>query len=163
MKLLRTHLLIVVCTLLLTACANHVEPEAGRVSLMTWNVENLFDTEHDNGKDDFAYLPLSVKRAHPEYLASCAKIQVPAWRKECEENDWTPTLLDEKLKRLSAVIKQINQGRGPDILMLNEVENIKVVEQLNARLNTSGYQTRVLIEGWDERGIDIAVLSRLPQ
>ena len=163
MIFLRNPLLIALGALFLSACTHHTEPQAARVSLMTWNVENLFDTEHDAGKQDFAYLPLSVKRAHPEYLASCAKIEVRAWRKECEENDWTPALLDEKLKRLSAVIKQIDQGRGPDILMLNEVENIAVIEQLNARLDQSGYQTRVLIEGQDERGIDTAVLSRLAQ
>lgn len=163
MIFLRPSLLLALGTLLLSACTTYTEPQTTRVSLMTWNVENLFDTEHDAGKDDFAYLPLSVKRAHPEYLASCTKIEVPAWRKECEENDWTQALLDEKLKRLSAVIKQINQGRGPDILMLNEVENKAVIEQFNARLEQSGYQTRVLIEGQDERGIDTAVLSRLPQ
>ncbi|MBP3935471.1 MAG: hypothetical protein J6D44_16620, partial [Pseudomonas sp.] len=89
MIFLRPPLLLALGTLLLSACTTHTEPQTTRVSLMTWNVENLFDTEHDAGKDDFAYLPLSVKRAHPEYLASCTKIEVPAWRKECEENDWT--------------------------------------------------------------------------
>lgn len=163
MKSLRTPLLMAVSTLWLGACVSHPEPETTRVSLMTYNVENLFDTEHDAGKEDFAYLPLSVKRAHPEYLATCARIDVAAWRKECEENDWTPALLDEKLKRLSAVIRQVNQGRGPDILLLEEVENLNVIEQLNGHLAQSGYQTRVLIEGRDPRGIDTAVLSRLPQ
>lgn len=163
MKPLRNHLLFVVSALLLVACSSHGEPESTRVSVMTWNVENLFDTEHDPGKEDFAYLPLSVKRAHPEYLANCATIEVAAWRRECAENDWTPALLDEKLKRLSAVIQQIDKGRGPDILLLEEVENSQVIEQLNARLDKSAYQTRVLLEGWDARGIDTAVLSRLPQ
>ncbi|WP_225422424.1 endonuclease/exonuclease/phosphatase family protein [Pseudomonas huaxiensis] len=134
-----------------------------RVSLMTWNVENLFDTVHDEGKEDFAYLPRSVKQAHPEYLATCARITVAAWRDECENNDWTDARLDEKLTRLAEVIGQIGNGRGPDILLLEEVENLNVVDMLNARLGKSDYQTRVLLEGWDERGIDTAVLSRLPQ
>lgn len=165
MKSLRAHFLLAASALFLSACTSSPvdRPQAMRVSLMTYNVENLFDTAHDNGKKDFAYLPLSVKRAHPEYLATCAAIQVAAWRKECEENDWTDALLHEKLNRLSAVIKQINQGRGPDILLLDEVENRNVIEQLNGHLEQSDYQTRVLIEGWDERGIDTAVLSRLPQ
>ena len=137
--------------------------DAARVSLMTYNVENLFDAVHDQGKDDYAYLPLSVKQAHPEYLAQCAKIDVPRWRDECEKTDWTEALLNEKLKRLSAVIGQVDQGRGPDILLLDEVENLGVVERLNSELPKAGYQTRVLLEGWDERGIDTAVLSRLPQ
>ncbi|MGY4533723.1 endonuclease/exonuclease/phosphatase family metal-dependent hydrolase [Pseudomonas sp. TE3786] len=134
-----------------------------RVSLLTYNVENLFDTVHDQGKDDFAYLPLAVKKAHPEYLATCARISVPAWRDECEKTDWTDAKLDEKLTRLADVIGQINDGRGPDILLLDEVENRHAIEMLNARLPKSDYQTRVLLEGFDERGIDTAVLSRLPQ
>jgi len=163
MKSLCTSIVIALSILWLSACTTDHAAQTTRVSLMTYNVENLFDTVHDVGKDDYAYLPLSVKKAHPEYLATCAHIEVAAWRKECEENDWTEALLNEKLKRLSAVIQQINQGRGPDILMLEEVENINVIEQLNAHLGTSDYQTRVLIEGWDARGIDTAVLSRLPQ
>ncbi|MFJ4346575.1 endonuclease/exonuclease/phosphatase family protein [Pseudomonas sp. NPDC089401] len=134
-----------------------------RVSLMTYNVENLFDTTHDQGKDDVAYLPLSVKQAHPEYLASCARITVKPWRDECEHNDWSDARLQEKLTRLAAVISQTDGGRGPDILMLDEVENRTVLERLDQHLTTSGYQTQVLLEGWDERGIDTAVLSRLPQ
>ena len=69
----------------LAGCASsaHVGPGEQRVSLMTYNVENLFDTDHDPGKDDYAYLPLSVKRAHPEYLATCARITVKPWRDEC--------------------------------------------------------------------------------
>lgn len=149
----------------LAGCASSPapKPDQQRVSLMTWNVENLFDTVHDEGKEDFAYLPRSVKQAHPEYLASCARISVAAWRDECENNDWTDARLDEKLTRLADVIGQVGNGRGPDILLLEEVENLNVVQMLNARLGKSGYQTRVLLEGWDERGIDTAVLSRLPQ
>lgn len=149
----------------LAGCSSLLTPAADeqRVSLMTYNVENLFDTVHDQGKNDFAYLPLAIKQANPQYLATCAKIEVKAWRDECEKNDWNDAKLEEKLHRLAAVIVQINDGRGPDILLLDEVENLNVVEMLNARLPQSDYQTRVLLEGWDERGIDTAVLSRLPQ
>jgi endonuclease/exonuclease/phosphatase family metal-dependent hydrolase len=151
--------------LILSACVwqGSEKAEPLRVSLMTYNVENLFDTVHDEGKEDYTYLPLAVKQANPEYLAVCASITVAHWRRECEETDWTDELLDEKLKRLASVIEQIGDGRGPDVLFLQEVENLNVIEQLNARLDKAGYQTRVLLEGWDERGIDTAVLSRLPQ
>ena len=149
----------------LAGCASSPVSHQGeqRVSVMTYNVENLFDTVHDEGKEDFAYLPLSLKQAHPEWLATCAKIAVQAWRDECEKNDWTDAVLKEKLTRLASVIEQVGAGRGPDILLLDEVENRNVVEMLNSRLDKSGYQTRVLLEGRDERGIDTAVLSRLPQ
>ena len=33
---------------------------------MTYNVENLFDTKHDEGKDDYTFLPLSFKRTSEE-------------------------------------------------------------------------------------------------
>ncbi|TBU95781.1 endonuclease/exonuclease/phosphatase family protein [Stutzerimonas kirkiae] len=165
MNPLRPLALLLLTILALAGCLSSTAPQPGelRVSLMTYNVENLFDTAHDQGKDDFTYLPLSVKLANPDYLAACDRISVPQWRQECRQNDWNDALLAEKLERLSAVIGQVGHGRGPDILLLQEVENLDVVEQLNARLDQAGYQTRVLLEGWDERGIDNAVLSRLPQ
>ena len=86
MKFLRAPIAIALSVLCLSACTPHHSADTARVSLMTYNVENLFDTVHDEGKDDYAYLPLSVKQAHPEYLATCTKIDVAAWRKECEEN-----------------------------------------------------------------------------
>ena len=49
MIFLRPPLLLALATLLLSACTTHTEPQTTRVSLMTWNVENLFDTEHDAG------------------------------------------------------------------------------------------------------------------
>jgi len=167
MKPLRLGTSLALAALCLAGCAapeHATAPTAEtRVSLMTWNVENLFDTQHDAGKQDYTFVPLSEKRAHPEYLAACATIEVQRWREECEQTDWTEALLAEKLKRLSAVIRQVDNGRGPDILLLEEVENSAVLEQLNARLGPAGYGTRVLLEGQDERGIDTAVLSRLPQ
>ena len=134
-----------------------------RVSVMTYNVENLFDTTHDAGKEDFAYLPASWKKANAAALTACARIKVERWRDECYHNDWHEALLSEKLTRLANVIEQVANGRGPDILLLQEIENSNAVELLNARLTKAAYRTRVLIEGWDERGIDTAVLSRLPQ
>ncbi|MDI9738398.1 endonuclease/exonuclease/phosphatase family protein [Stutzerimonas stutzeri] len=157
--------LLLVLTLVLGGCAERAAApdRQTRLTLMTYNVENLFDTRHDPGKEDFAYLPRAIKQSHPEYLATCARITVEHWRRECEENDWTDALLEEKLTRLVDVIGQLQNGRGPDILLLQEVENQAVIEQLNARLGPAGYSTRVLLEGWDERGIDTAILSRLPQ
>ena len=76
MKFLRAPIAIALSVLYLSACTPHHSTDTARVSLMTYNVENLFDTVHDEGKDDYAYLPLSVKQAHPEYLATC-----PAQRK----------------------------------------------------------------------------------
>jgi endonuclease/exonuclease/phosphatase family metal-dependent hydrolase len=133
---------------------------ASSLSIMSYNVENLFDTQKDPGKDDYEYLPRSTKN-DPEVIAFCEK-QPDFRKKNCLENDWNESVLHEKMKRLADTILQIN-GKGADILILVEVENIRVLEQLNEEhLNAAGYSTVVLIEGQDRRGIDIAVLSRLP-
>lgn len=127
------------------------------ISVMTYNVANLFDTKHDEEKDDWAYLPHSSKSS--EVRAECAKIAIYPWRMECLNLDWSPAALEMKLERVAESILTINQGRGPDVLIVQEVENLGVLNQLNAKL---GYSTVVLIEGNDDRGIDQAILSRLP-
>lgn len=133
-----------------------------RISIMTFNVENLFDTKHDEGKDDYTFLPLAMKNT-PEVRAACEKASTAGYRRECLKLDWSEDTLEKKLTRVADTIQQIDNGRGPDIQILVEVENQNVLDMLAKRLRTSNYQTNVLIEGPDYRGIDMAVLSRLPQ
>ncbi len=131
------------------------------VTLMTFNVENLFDTRDDPGKDDATYLPLALK-ASDEHRAACAKVSNPRWRDECLHWDWNEAIVARKLAVVGDAILQIGNGRGPDIVALQEVENLAILERLVAeRLTGRGY-TPVLIEGDDERGIDVAFLTRLP-
>ena len=40
------------------------------ISVMTYNLENFFDTYDDPNKDDKAYLPLSVKQ-NPDHINAC--------------------------------------------------------------------------------------------
>ena len=132
------------------------------ISVMTYNVDNLFDTVHDDGKDDIAFLPYADKQT-AEHKALCAQITVYPWRQECLYLDWSNEVYEQKLARVAHTIQTINNGRGPDVLILEEIENIGVLNKLNNEyLSTSGYKTVVLIEGHDDRGIDQAVLSRLP-
>ena len=132
------------------------------LSIMTYNVDNLFDTVHADGKDDIAYLPYSEKQT-PEHKAACNKISVFPWRQECLYLDWSPAVYERKLARVADVIKTINNGLGPDILVLEEIENLGVLNKLNNEyLAASGYKTAILIDGKDDRGINQAVLSRLP-
>ena len=130
------------------------------ISVMAYNVANLFDTTHDAGKEDWAYLPRASKDA--TVRTECDKIKVYPWRMECLNLDWTPAVLAQKISRVSHAILSVNNGRGPDVLLLEEVENIGVLNQLNAALGASAYTSVVLIEGNDDRGIDQAMLSRLP-
>ncbi len=60
-----------------------------------------------------------------------------------------------KVTRIAAVLARI----GADLVLLQEVENRAVLERLAA---AAGYPAARLVEGNDPRGIDVAVLSRLP-
>jgi len=127
-------------------------------TVMSYNVENLFDTKHDEGKKDFTYLPLAVKKANPEVFNYCRTIQVPPWREECYTLDWSEKIFKAKIRNLSKVIKSFDNNRQPDILVLQEVENLNAVQRLNTEGNLN-YENIILIEGEDSRGIDVAILS----
>ncbi len=142
------------------------EPSGASVVLMTFNVENLFDTQDDPGKNDETYLPLLWKKSAEHRVShenKCRAINVRKWRNQCLSWDWSDTALQHKLELLGSAILQVNEGRGPDILVLQEVENRAVVERLRSGyLAQAEYLPTVLIEGADLRGIDIAFLSRFP-
>jgi endonuclease/exonuclease/phosphatase family metal-dependent hydrolase len=101
----------------------------------SWNVENLFDT-----KDD-----LSVK-GDEEYTPESAK-------------HWTNERLDIKLKNLAKIISKMNDGKGPDVLGVCEVENRQVVEMLVEQLKSLGRKYEVVHkDSPSERGIDCAII-----
>jgi hypothetical protein len=132
------------------------------VTLMAFNVQNLFDNVDDPGKDDKAYLPIEAKQ-EAAHIAECNEIPVESWRDECLYLDWDEAALEHKLGVVAATIRQVNDGRGPDIVALQEVENLAILERLREEyLQQSGYLPAVLIEGADTRGIDVAFLTRLP-
>lgn len=132
-------------------------------TVMSYNAENLFDTIHDEGKKDYTYLPLKVKQANPEYIEYCKSMSSSYYREHCLTLDWTEEVLDQKIKNLSQVIKNATPNGSPDILVLQEVENIRVLKQLRDQgLKDEGYNEIVLIEGPDSRGIDVGILSKLP-
>ncbi len=158
------HRLTVLSLVTLAACATRppVSKTPGSISIMSYNVENLFDTRHDEGKDDYTFLPLDLKKKSPELRAGCEKNTSEYRKEECLETDWNDRLLESKMKRLADTILSI-PGTGPDVLLVQEVENLGVLKQLNDKyLGPAQYQTVVLIEGEDTRGIDIGLLSRLP-
>jgi endonuclease/exonuclease/phosphatase family metal-dependent hydrolase len=53
-------------------------------------------------------------------------------------------------------------GRLPDILCLQEAENMPAIRVLNDRHFGGYYRYLLLIDGYDVRNIDVAVLSRFP-
>ncbi|MGB5489989.1 MAG: endonuclease/exonuclease/phosphatase family protein [Woeseiaceae bacterium] len=133
-----------------------------QVTVMTFNVENLFDNIDDPGKDDKAYLPIEAKR-NQRHRDDCNQITVDRWRDECLNLDWNEATLNHKMTVLADTIRQVNGGRGADIIALQEIENIQVLERLRTEhLGDLRYLPAILIEGADSRGIDVAFLSRLP-
>jgi endonuclease/exonuclease/phosphatase family metal-dependent hydrolase len=148
--------------LILNSCVSSKNiSEASRVRLMTYNVENLFDNLDDPNKEDETYLSLKSKNSQA-HKTKCNKIKIPHYKKECLNLDWSDQKIEIKLKRLADVILQNNDGVGPDILILAEVENINILERLRTGfLQNANYKKAILIEGPDERGIDVAILSRL--
>jgi endonuclease/exonuclease/phosphatase family metal-dependent hydrolase len=159
-----------IAVLLASACTQGTTPPPSRsvisdarpISIMTFNVENLFDNKDDPGKDDRTFLPLAMKQS-AEHRAACAEIEVERWRDQCLRWDWSDEIIDRKLSVIAEAILQVNAGMGPDIVALQEVENIRILERLRIDyLSAAGYLEGILIEGNDQRGIDVAFLSRLP-
>lgn len=101
--------------------------------IATYNVENFFDRYDDPYTRD-------------------SQIQIGTAPKPASE-----------LWQLARVIREVNA----DVLALQEVENKNFLEEFNdAYLDNLGYENVVLIEGNSSynqgRGIDVAILSRLP-
>jgi endonuclease/exonuclease/phosphatase family metal-dependent hydrolase len=73
------------------------------------------------------------------------------------ERDAVPgaNAVEAKLSALAAVLVRVDA----DLVLLQEVENAAILGRLADR---TGYPQARLVEGEDPRGIDVAVLSRLP-
>ena len=134
---------------------------AGRISIMTFNVENLFDAVHDPDRSDETFLPATEKTGKDHFLR-CGAIKQKFYQKDCTDLDWTDKAIDVKMDHLAKTILQVNSGQGPDLITLAEVENIGILERFRKKhLEKFGYKYSILIEGNDRRGIDVAMLSKL--
>lgn len=138
------------------------QADGNGITVMSFNVQNLFDNVDDPGKDDKAYLRIADKRGNAHIMA-CNEIEVDAWRNECLYLDWSDRAVTRKLRALADTIRQVNEGRGADVIAFQEVENVNILERLRTEhLAELGYQPAILVEGRDARGIDVAFLSKLP-
>lgn len=133
---MRKTILAVLAILLLMPVESCAKKKGARHIIGFYNVENLFDTVHDQGKNDYEYLPDGA-------------------------NEWTADKYAVKLRNMARVIDDMHKDNGMwhTVLGLAEVENRHVLEDLvkEPAIAKANYQI-VHIEGPDRRGIDCALL-----
>lgn len=102
--------------------------------VMSYNVENLFDTRHDTLKNDYEFLPDALRR-------------------------WNYTKYKKKLDNIARVIIAVGGWTPPALVALCEVENDTVMRDLTrySALREADYRY-VMTQSPDERGIDVALL-----
>lgn len=103
--------------------------------IIWWNVENLFDCQHDSLKEDYDFLPEG-------------------------QYHWTKGRYWKKLDNISRTIAAIaDEKEWPMIIGLGEVENDTVLRDLTRRspLRIARY-SYIHEEGPDTRGVDVAML-----
>lgn len=99
-----------------------------------WNLENLFDV-HDS-------------QERPDWLQK-------ELRNELE--GWDQTVLNKKIKQLAKITHKMNEGLGPDVLGVCEVENKSVMDLFMDSLVPMGRSYDVEHHDTsDKRGIDVA-------
>jgi predicted extracellular nuclease len=122
--------------MVLLTCGNLFSQVKKDFLIVSYNVENLFDTIDDPNKMDEEFLPTAKKK-------------------------WNTESYLKKLKNISKVIGAVDSSSFPAVVALCEVENKQVLLDLlaTAPLNKSGYSI-VHFESIDPRGIDDALLYR---
>ena len=94
-----------------------------------WNIENLFDTIDDPDKRDEDFLPDGKK-------------------------EWSQEKIDKKIEHLAEVIASMNNGNGPSILGVTEVEHQHLLDTMLVRhFGNKNYEI-AYAESPDKRGID---------
>lgn len=104
-------------------------------TVVSYNVENLFDTIDDPKIPDEEFLPES-------------------------EKEWTDERYQKKLNDLAEVISGINTMELPELVGLTEIENHTVLEDLVHTAKLSNQYAIVHEESPDYRGIDVALIYR---
>ena len=102
------------------------------LTIVSYNVENLFDCEHDTLREDFSFLPDGM-------------------------HHWNYHRYQTKLDRIAQVLVNISGWESAAIVGLCEVENARCLRDLCYRLRRFHYHY-IHYESEDERGIDVALL-----
>ncbi|MBT3383822.1 MAG: hypothetical protein HN778_00165 [Prolixibacteraceae bacterium] len=139
-KIKYSHLLnFLVTAMLFTflfSCTSEKNKVRRNLTLVFYNVENLFDLQDEAGKSDEEFTPESEKK-------------------------WNQERYDKKLEDISKVLSSINENDLPEIIGLCEVENKNVLADLvNTGNLVKGKYKIVHHESPDFRGIDCALVYR---
>lgn len=124
---------LLTCALFVSAVA--IATAQTGLRLMSWNIENLFDLEHDEGFNDEEFLPTG-------------------------SHHWTSGRYWQKMTDISRVVAAVADDGGlPDLIGLCEVENDSVLTTLVHRsaMRRLGYEY-VMTNSPDRRGVDVALL-----
>lgn len=134
----KIHLLVFVSLLFSSVCIAKSKKAQALYSIGFYNLENLFDTCHDEGKNDYEFLPDGSYQ-------------------------WTSEKYKNKLHNMARVLADMGTDKLPAVgcaaIGVAEVENAKCLTDLcnEPVLKSRNFQF-VHIEGPDQRGIDCALL-----
>ncbi|MBQ8656628.1 MAG: endonuclease/exonuclease/phosphatase family protein [Prevotella sp.] len=130
---------IALMLLLSTGTAQAQERKFSVYAVGFYNLENLFDTCHDVGHNDYEYLPNGA-------------------------NQWTPLKYEHKLRNMARVLSEMGTDKLPSsigcaFIGVSEVENAKCLADLCAQPPLAARNMQFChIEGPDQRGVDCALL-----
>lgn len=106
--------------------------EKSSLRIVSYNVENLFDTKHDTLKNDSSFLPEGMYH-------------------------WTYRRYQTKIDRIAQVLVNIGGWESVPLVGLCEVENARCLRNLCYKLRRFHYKY-VHYDSPDERGVDVALL-----
>ena len=106
--------------------------EKSSLRIVSYNVENLFDTQHDTLKNDSSFLPEGM-------------------------HHWTYRRYQTKIDRIAQVLVNIAGWESIPLVGLCEVENARCLRNLCYKLRRFHYKY-VHYDSPDERGVDVALL-----
>ena len=106
--------------------------EKSSLCIVSYNVENLFDTQHDTLKNDSSFLPEGM-------------------------HHWTYRRYQTKIDRIAQVLVNIGGWESVPLVGLCEVENARCLRNLCYKLRRFHYKY-VHYDSPDERGVDVALL-----
>ena len=121
----------IISIVFLIICSLPIVAESS-LRIVSYNVENLFDTKHDTLKNDSSFLPDGM-------------------------HHWTYRRYQTKIDRIAQVLVNIGGWESVPLVGLCEVENARCLRNLCYKLRRFHYKY-VHYESPDERGVDVALL-----